>query len=447
MTADYVGLAGEVTRWARAKGADDCDCFIQTGRELSIRVRSGKIETIERATSSGMGIRFFSNGRLGFGFTTDLSGRAIQDLIEGCRAFALAATADPDSGIPERREIRADDLEICDPSIDERPLSVKVDRVVACEAAAFDTDGRIKHTYATTYEEQRGRIIIARMDSDPIFYDTTGYEVFCAPIAEVGSEKRMGVWVSDARFFDDLEPAEVVGQVAAKRAIALLGAKTPATRKASVVFDQLTGSEVVSEIFKSLDGERALRGMTFLRDRVGQTVGSPLATFVDDGRIPRKLGSRPFDAEGVPTRRLAAIDRGRLTSFFYDYRSAKKAGTSPGGNARRGFSSIPQVGENNFYLIPGAGHKDELIAGVKEGLLVTRMLGFGVNLTTGDYSKGAEGLWIKNGKIDHPVDGVTVAGNLADMLMQIEAAASDLRFFGRFGSPTFVVREMTIAGE
>lgn len=447
MTADYVELAGEVTRKAKAGGADDCDCFIETGRELSIRVRNGKIETIERATSAGMGIRFFSKNRLGFGFTTDFSGRAVRDLIERCRAFALAATPDPYSGIPERQTIRFDDLEIDDPTIDRRPLAEKVDFAVGCEAAAFGTDSRIRHAYATTYEEQKGRIIIARMGSEPVFYDATSYEAFCAPIAEEGSEKRMGVWTSDARFFDDLEPAEVIGQVAAKRAIALLGAKTPPTRKASVVFDQLTGSEVVGEFFKSLDGERALRGMTFLRDRVGQRVGSDLATLVDDGRIPRKLGSRPFDAEGIPTRRLAAVDRGHLRSYFYDHRSATKAGASTGGNARRGFSSTPQIGENNFYLVPGKTDRDGLVAGIEEGLLVTRMLGFGVNLTTGDYSRGAEGLWIKNGKIDHPVDGVTVAGNLADMLMQIEAVASDLRFFGRIGSPTFVVREMTIAGE
>jgi PmbA protein len=447
VTADHLELARDVTRKARARGADDCDCFIETGRELAIKVRAGRVETIERATSSGMGIRFFSRERLGFGYTTDLSAPAIEDLLDRCRAFAHAATADPSSGIPEPRPIEAGDLGIFDATIDHRPLAEKVGFAVACEEAALATDGRIRNTYATTYEEQRGRIIMARMNGDPMFYDATRFEAFCAPIAEVGAEKRMGIWASDARFFGDLDPAEVIGRVAAMRAVALLGARTAPTRKASVVFDPLTGCEVAGEIFRSLDGEKALRGMTFLKDKVGKTVGSELATFIDDGRMPRRLGTRPFDAEGIATRRLAAIDGGRLKSYFYDYRSAKKAGAAPSGNARRGFSSIPQVGENNFYLVPGGIPRDELISGVKEGLLVTRMLGFGVNLTTGDYSRGAEGLWIRNGEVDHPVDGVTVAGNLADMLMQIEGVASDLRFFGRMGSPTFVVREMTIAGE
>ena len=447
MTTDYLGLAAEIARRAKAKGADQCDCFIETGRELSVRVRSGEIEAIERAHFRGLGIRFFSDRRLGFGFTTDFSARSLDDLLEQCRAFALAATADPDSGMPEPVAIPRVDLEIGDPSIDERPLSAKTGFALACEASAFACDKRIRHAYATTYEEQLGRVIIARPESEPLFYDATSFEVFCAPVAEEGGQKRMGVWVSGARFFSDLEPAETIGQIAAQRALALLGARPVKTRKASVIFDSLTGSELVAEIFSALDGERVQRGMSFLKDRLGSKVASEAASFVDDGRMPRKMGSRPFDAEGIPTRRVVAVDRGLLKSYFHDWRSARKVGASPSGNARRGFASVPQVGENNFYLIPGTAGRDDLISGIDSGLLVTRLLGFGVNLTTGDYSRGAEGLWIEKGRIDRPVDGVTIAGNLSDMLAGLDEAASDLRFFGRFGSPTFVVREMTIAGE
>ena len=447
MKPEYLDLAAEIARKAKAMGADQCDCFVETGREMSIRVRSGEVESIERAHFRGLGIRFFSANRLGFGFTTDFSARSLEDLLGQCRAFALAATPDPDSGMPEPVPIPPGDLDINDPSIDDRPLVEKTDFVLACEAAAFASDKRIKHAYSTTYEEQHGRVIIARPGSEPLFYDATSFEIFCAPVAEEGVQKRMGVWVSGARFFSDLEPAEVVGQIAATRALSLLGATTMKTSKASVVFDSLTGSEVVAEIFNALDGERVQRGMSFLKDRLGGKIASDTATFVDDGRMPRKMGSRPFDAEGIPTKRVVALDKGLLKSYFHDWRSARKAGTSPSGNARRGFASIPRVGENNFYLIPGSVQRDNLISGIDRGLLVTRLLGFGVNLTTGDFSRGAEGLWIEKGRIDHPVDGVTIAGNLADMLRGLDGAASDLRFFGRFGSPTFAVREMTIAGE
>ncbi|MFH1219757.1 MAG: TldD/PmbA family protein [Candidatus Eisenbacteria bacterium] len=447
MSVDYVDLASDITREAKAEGADDCDCFIETGRELTIKVRQGEIESIERASFRGMGIRFFSGQRLGFGYTTDFSEASIANLLGRCRAFALAATPDPDAGIPESRDIEPGDLEINDPGIDQIPLSKKTDLILACENAAYECDKRIKHTYSSAYEEQKGRVIIAKAGRDPIFYDATSFAIFCAPVAEEGGEKRMGMWVSDGRFLADLEPAKLVGETAARRALAMLGAQTPRTQKATVVFDPIAASEVVAEVFKSLDGERVLRGMSFLGDRLGQRIGSEAATFVDDGRLPRKLGSRPFDGEGIPTRRVVAIEKGLLKSYFYDYRSSRKAGTTPGGNARRGFASIPQVGENNFYLIPGRLARQDLIKGVRDGFLVTRLLGFGVNLTTGDYSRGAEGLWIKDGKVCHPVDGVTIASNLGEMLEGIQAVGSDLRFYGRFGSPTFAVREMTIGGE
>jgi PmbA protein len=446
VSPDYLDLAREVTQKAKAKGADQCDCFIESGRELTLKVRGGQVETIERAGFRGLGIRFFSDRRLGFGFTTDFSAGSIDELVECCRAFALAATPDPEAGIPEQDSIDAGDLEINDPGIDQVPLATKIDLLKACEAAAYDFDKRITNVYSVAYEEQKGRVILAKMDCDPISYEATSFEVFCAPIAEAPGEKRMGVWISEARFFEDLESAAKVGETAAQRAVALVGATTPPTCKACVVFDPLAGSEVVAEIFKSLDGDRVIKSMSFLKDKIGLRVGSEAATFVDDGRMRRKMGTRPFDGEGIPTRRVAAIDRGLVKSYFYDYRSAQKAGASLGGNARRGFGSIPQVGENNFYLVPGQTSRDALVAGIKDGLLVTRLLGFGVNLTTGDYSRGAEGLWIKNGKIDRPIDGVTVAGNLADMLNDIDGTASDLHFFGRFGSPTFAIGEMTIAG-
>jgi PmbA protein len=446
VTPDHLELAADVVRRTAAAGADQCDCLIEAGRELTIKIRQGGVESIERAAFRGLGIRFFSGGRLGFGYTTDFSAGSIARLIDGCRAFAQVATPDPAAGVNPPAAVETEDLEICDPEADRLPLARKIDYLLACEAAARDFDRRIAHVYSVAYEEQQGRMILATKDAAPVFYDATGFEVFCAPVAEADGEKRMGVWGSDARFFADLEPADLVGRTAARRAVSLVGASTPATQKATVVFDTLTGTEVVAEIFRSLDGERILKGMSFLKDKMSRRVGPETVTFADDGRMPRRLGSRPFDGEGVPTRRVAAIDRGVVKSFFYDCRSARKAGASPGGNARRGYASIPQVGENNFYLVPGKITRDQLIEGITEGFLVTRMLGFGVNLTTGDYSRGAEGLWIKNGKLDRPVDGVTIAGNLAEMLEGIQGVASDLRFFGRFGCPTFAVSRMTVAG-
>jgi PmbA protein len=443
---DYLELASDLTARARAKGADQCDCLIEVGRELTIKVRRGEVESIERASFRGLGMRLFVGKALGFGFTTDFSGDSIANLIETAHAFACTSTPDPDAGVPDFGPVEAPDLEIYDPAIDQTALGDKIDMTLACEQAAYDCDKRIKHTYGTSYGDQKGTVILARAGADPISYESTHFNLSCVPVAEAGGEKRMGIWLSAERFLSDVEPARVIGTAAARRAVAMLGARSVPTQKASVIFDARTGCDLVGDIFDALDGERTNKGMSFLKDKLGEKAGSDSASFVDDGRMPRRLGSRPFDAEGTPTRRTLSIDKGTVKTFFYDFRTARKAGAQLSGNARRGFSSIPGVGANNFYLIPGRASKEDVIGSVTNGVMVTNLLGFGVNITTGDYSRGAEGLWIKDGAIAHPVDGITIAGNLLDMLANIETVASDLHFFGRTGSPTFVVGGMTIAG-
>jgi PmbA protein len=444
---DYPQLARDVTVRAGTKGADQCDCYIEKGRKLTIKVRHGEVESIERAGFRGLGVRIIVKGSLGFGFTTDFSQEAVDDLVGRTMDFARTSTPDPHAGIAEHPTPDEVDLEISDPAIEETPLDHKTGLALACEQAAYDCDSRIKYTYGASYGDQSGSVILARMGTDPIRYDATRVDMSCIPVAEHGGERRMGVWYCSERFLSDMEPAATVGDVAAKRAVAMLGARSVPTQKASVIFDPSTGVELVAEIFNSLDGENVLRGMSFMRDKMGERVGSDQVGFVDDGRIPRRVGSRPFDAEGIPTTRTSAIQKGLLKAYFYDTRSSRKAGTASTGNARRGFDSIPHIAANNFYMLPGSTPKDDVISDVKKGVLITNLLGFGVNVTTGDYSRGAEGLWIEDGRISHPVDGITIAGNMADMLKGIAAIASDLRFFGRIGSPTFVIDRMTIAGD
>jgi len=444
---DYLDLAKDVAARARARGADECDCLIEIGTKLSVTVRGGEVESIERAAFKGLGLRFFRKKRLGFGFTTDLSAASLDDLIRQCADFAAVSTADPVVEVPEVSAAAAGDLEIFDASVDRIPTADKVDLVLSCEQAALDYDSRIKNTYGTAYEDSKVKVILATADSEPVAYEGTHFEVGCLPVAESDGEKRIGIWFSTRRFFEDLEPAHHVGSMASRRAVDMLGAKPAKTQKASVVFGPLTGIELVKSVFSALDGENELRGTTFLKGKMDERVGSEHVSFIDDARMPRKLGSRPFDGEGTVTGRTVGIDKGVLRAHFYDTRSARKAGTRSTGNASRSYASIPSVGANNFYLAPGGTAPEDVIGAVENGLLVTRLLGFGVNITTGDYSRGAEGLWIRKGKIERPVSGVTIAGNMLDMLKGIERVGSDLQFFGQFGSPTYLIREMTIAGE
>jgi PmbA protein len=225
-----------------------------------------------------------------------------------------------------------------------------------------------------------------------------------------------------------------------------LGSRQVATCEVPVVFDPDTAEELLGHLFRALSGYSVFRGATFLKDKLGQRVASPLLTVVDDGRRPRGLGSRPFDGEGLPTRRNVPVERGVLRHWLCDSYAARKLGARPTGSARRGVAGGPSVGAGNLYFEPGTSSPEEIVAGVERGLYVTDLIGFGVNVVTGDYSQGAVGHWIEGGRLTHPVHEVTIAGNLRDMLRDVDAVGSDLVFRGSSAAPTIRVRRMTLSG-
>jgi PmbA protein len=213
-----------------------------------------------------------------------------------------------------------------------------------------------------------------------------------------------------------------------------------------VVFDPDNAAEILGTLFSALSGYAVFRNATFLKDHLGEEIASPLLTLVDDGRRVRGLGSRPFDGEGLPTRRNVPVERGVLRHWLCDSYSARKIGARPTGSARRGVGGGPSVGAGNLYFEPGTSSPAEILAGVTRGLYVTDLIGFGVNLVTGDYSQGAVGHWIENGRLAHPVHEITIAGNLREMLRDVDAVGTDLVFRGSSASPTIRVRRMTVSG-
>jgi PmbA protein len=253
-------------------------------------------------------------------------------------------------------------------------------------------------------------------------------------------------WYTAGRGLPDLEPPEQVGRTAAQRTLRRLGARQVPTAEVPVVFDPDTAAELLGTIFSALSGYAVFRNATFLKDRLGEVVASPLLTVVDEGRRPRGLGSRPFDGEGLPTRRNVPLERGVLRHWLCDSYAARKIGARPTGSARRGVAGGPSVGAGNLYVEPGPESPDAIVGGVARGLLVTDLIGFGVNLVTGDYSQGAVGHWIENGQLVHPVHEVTIAGNLRDMLRDVDAVGNDLVFRSSSAAPTIRIRRMTVSG-
>lgn len=252
-------------------------------------------------------------------------------------------------------------------------------------------------------------------------------------------------WYSVSRKFHGLESPEVIGQTAAKRALRRLGARKVPTQQAPVVFDPMVAASLLRTLAGAVAGTAMYRGASFLLNRLGQQVAAENVTVIDDGTIPAGLGSRPFDSEGIPTRRTVVLEHGVLQSYLLDTYCGRKLGMASTGNAARDASG-PTVGSTNFYLVPGTYTPAEIIASIKSGLYVTELIGFGVNLVTGDYSRGAVGLWIENGTLAYPVEEITIAGNLNEMLRNIEMVGNDLVFRGRTAAPTLKIAAMTIGG-
>jgi PmbA protein len=253
-------------------------------------------------------------------------------------------------------------------------------------------------------------------------------------------------WYSVARAKKDLDAPEEIGRTAAQRTLRRLGARKIATCDVPVVFDPETAAELLGTVFSALSGYAVFRNSTFLKDRLGERIASPLLTLVDDGRRPAGLGSRAFDGEGLPTRRNVPIDAGVLRFFMCDSYAARKIAARPTGSARRGVAGGPSVGASNLCFAAGETRPEDILAGVARGLFVTDLIGFGIDLVSGDYSQGAVGHWIENGRLVHPVSEVTIAGNLKDMLMDVDAVGTDLVFRGSSASPTIRLKKLTISG-
>jgi PmbA protein len=244
-----------------------------------------------------------------------------------------------------------------------------------------------------------------------------------------------------------LDPPEQVGKIAAERTLRRLGARKVKTAQVPIVFDPMVSTSILEHIFEGVNGDSVYRGASFLAGKLGEKIAGDIVNVIDDGTMPGGFGTSPFDGEGIPTRRTVVIEKGMLKSYLLNTYTAKKLGLETTANASRGLAGTPGIGPGNYFLQPGSKTPKELIAGIKEGLYVTEFLGHGVNLVTGDYSRGASGLWISGGELAYPVEEITVAGNLKDVFLNISEIANDLEFRGSVACPTTRVDGLTVGGE
>ena len=442
-------LAQGVVQRALAAGATDAECTIAEGNEFSANVRMREVESIKEAGSRGAGLRILIGRKTGSSYTSDFSPEGIALLLKSAIELAEVTTEDPHAGLPEPEELGsvAGDLRLYSPDVENLETPVRIETARRAEAAALDADPRIFNSEGASFDSNVGRHVFANSRGFAGQYRTSYCSVSVAPVARDGESMERDYWFTIARGFDALEPPEQVGRIAAQRALRRLNPVKVETQRVPVVFEPGAARTLLGNLFEAVHGTSIYRQESFLAGKLGDKVANENVTVVDDGTLPGLFGAQPFDDEGVPSRRTVVIDRGVLKSYLLNTYAARKLGMKTTGNASRGLAGNAGIGHGNFFVEAGVQSPESIVAGVANGFYVTELMGFGVNIVTGDYSRGAAGLWIRNGELAFAVSEVTIAGNLKDMLLGLEAVGADLEFRGAMAAPTLKIGEMTVGGK
>jgi PmbA protein len=447
---DYRNLAADLVAALKKQGADAADVYVVTSTNFNSTVRLGKIERLQQATTKGLGMRVIKGGAMANTFTTDFADRAVKDLARETMEIVKISNADKSNGLAPRELLGLYEgkLTLFDDSLAKLEPQKKVELVRAAEEAGLQYDKRIKNGNGSRWSDTRGQVTLANSDGFIGQYQGTTASMSVGLLAqdEDGS-KQTDFWYSVARFFKDLATPESIGKEAGRRVIGKMGARKPKSATVPVVVDPMVSSSLVAEVFGAAAGDSVYRRTSYLVDKVGQTIASPLVTVVDDATIPDGISSRPFDGEGVRSSRVMVVEGGVLKQYVCDSYSARRLNVKPSGNAGRGYTSVPYVTSTNLYLKNGDTSPADIIKSVKNGFYITAMFGSGMNSVTGDFSQGATGFWIENGELTYPVQETTIAGNVLKALQNVKVVGNDLSFkLGSPASPTLLISEMTVGG-
>ncbi len=435
-------LVGECTK----KGADAAEVYLQVSRNMNVEVRNGEIETVQESSSSGAGFRVFLQGKMAFAHCNDLSEKSLDNAISKAVDFAKHMTSDEFNVLPDDKGF-SDISGLYDPSISQVTMDEKISRIVELEKHAL-RDNRITKSAGASFGEYEGEVYLANSNGISKTYKSSSCGYYVSVVAEKGDQKTTGGEGCTRRFYADLKPIEEIAEKAAKDAYEMLDPRMIRTQKASVIFTPDVARTLLGGILGAINGERVLQGASFLRDKIGQKIGDSALTIIDDGLRPKGLGSKPFDGEGVPTQRRTILDRGTLQGYMYNTIVAKRAGVESTGNAARGgFTGLPGIGSHNFYMEAGSDNPADIIKATRKGLLLRGVTGYGINPVSGNFSGGAQGFWIENGRIAFPVKGLTIASTADEIYNGIDRVGNDLDMNLSFTAPTVRIRSMQIGGE
>lgn len=454
---ELLPAAREAVKGAVDAGATSADALAMERRDTMLRVRRSELENSQESETRGVGVRAFLGGRSGIAYTTDVSPEGLRRAGRKAAEIAALAGEDAAAGLPDGAHRGGPGAVegIDDPSFEGFDPARAIESARAAEAAAFAFDGRVTNSEGSSFRAARGSVALAASDGWSAAWRRTRFSLSMTALAEDegGALQRDG-WYTAGSLLSGLEDPESIGREAARRCVRRLGWRKVETRRVPVVLSPEVAASLAAEVAGACCGDALFRRASFLADDLGREVGSPLFTLVDDPLRPGLLGSRPFDGEGARPLRKAIFEKGVLRNFLFDSYSLRKlASLDPAraeggvpGNASRGIGGPTRVGTSNLFVEAGTATPEDLIAGVDDGFYVTETMGFGVNVTTGDYSKGAAGIWIRDGKLDHAVQEVTIAGDLRAMLRGIDGVGNDLEFRSDCAAPTIRIAAMTVSG-
>ncbi len=444
MKQSYQSLISQLLDTAKIAGASGADAMLARGHSNSVSVRHGKVESSERSEDFDIGLRVFVGQQTASISTSQLDDNNIKDIAARAVAMAQLAPEDPFVRLADTEQLaqQIPQLDIFDPSVPNTDTLRQ--RAIEAETAALAFDG-ITNSDGGNAGHGVVDVLIATSNGFSAGYQRSSHGVSAVVIAERNGQMERDYDYTSAVFATDLDTPAQVGKTAAERTLGRLGAAKAKTGKFPVIYDRRVASSLVSTLSSAINGAAISRGTSFLKDCLGEKIAADGLNFIDDPLRPRGMASRPFDAEGCDVQTRKMVENGVLTGWFLDLASAAKLGLDSMGNAKRSLGSAPSPGSSNFYLENGSIDRENLIAEIDEGFLVTELMGSSVDMITGDYSRGASGFWISKGQITHPISEATIAGNLKYMLMEI-TRANDIDLRNITASPSLRINGMTVAG-
>ena len=436
-------LAEDLVNFGKSHGADEIEVSILDGYEFSVDVRFGAIENLMEAGSRALGMRVIKDKKTSFASSSDLSRETLEHLVKNAIKRAALANQDEFSGLPSlsSRQIDIPSLSLFDPEISNLKSEKKIALATEAEKIAL-ADKRITNSHGASFETKEIKTVLGNSNGFLQEYNQTLCGLSLGLQAGETDNRVEDYWFSIKRHFKELEPPEEVARKAVTRTIRQLKARKIKTQKVPVIFEPMMTSWLMGFLFACVSGISIYQKTSFLVDKLGERIGNTSLNVTDDGLLPGMLGSRPFDAEGVPCTKTSVIENGILKNYLCNTYAARKLKLKSTGN-----STGTGVNPNNFYLKAGETPPDKIISSLEKGLILIRTLGHGLNPVTGDISRGAFGLWVEKGEIAYPVSEITISGNLGEILNNIEMIGNDLDFQSPISGPTIKIQELTVAGE